>query len=172
MTNRTKSALLLVVVLAIGMILGSLLTGAVANRRLASLTEVRSRMVPFIEEAIQPESEEQREAIREVLDAAAPRFAEIFSSTGEQMRALADSVFEELEPLLTEEQKERLEKRMRFGHGRRFRPPPEMGPRPERRPGGPLPRRFGDSVRRPPPVDTGAVSGPADTGAVPDPAAP
>lgn len=121
MTDRTKSALLIVATLVIGMVLGSLVTGAIANRRLDSLAEARGRMSAFFVDAIEPESEEQAEAIRKVLDGAAPRFKEIFESTRGEMKRLSDSVMAELDPILTDAQKERLEKRMRF---RPRRPPP------------------------------------------------
>ena len=135
------------------MVLGSLVTGAIANRRLDSLAEARGRVSAFFADAIEPESEEQAEAIRKVLDGAAPRFKEIFDSAREEMKRLSDSVMAELDPLLTDEQKERLEKRMRFGPRRpRFGPGERPGfgePPPGGRPGmrGPPPR---DSVERVP----------------------
>lgn len=140
MNDRTKSALLLVATLAIGMVLGSLITGAVANRRLDDLADARGRMGAFFLRAIEPESEEQAEAIRAVLDGAAPRFREVFESTREEMKHLSDSVLAELDPILTVEQKQRLEERMRL----RLRRPPigpdgrprfRDGPRPESPPG-------------------------------------
>jgi hypothetical protein len=148
MTDRTKSALLIGSTLIIGMALGSLATGAIANRRLDDLAEARGRLSGFFLEAIEPETEEQAEAIRAVLDGAAPRFKEIFESTRGEMKRLSDSVMAELDPILTDEQKERLEKRM---HLRLRRPP--FGR--ERRPG------FGDGppgsrpeMRGPPPGDS------------------
>ncbi len=128
MTDRTKSALLIVATLVIGMVLGSLVTGAIANRRFDSLAEARGRMSAFFADAIEPESEEQAEAIRKVLDGAAPRFKEIFEATRGEMKRLSDSVMAELDPILTDAQKERLEKRMRF-RPRRPPPPGMRGPR-------------------------------------------
>lgn len=181
MNDRTKSALLLGATLVIGMVLGSLVTGAVANRRLDDLADARGRMGAFFLQAIEPESEEQAEAIRAVLEGAAPRFREVFESTREEMKHLSDSVLAELDPILTDEQKERLEKRMRF---RMRRPPPgaDGKPRLRDRPppgfepgmGGPPPddssRRF--RRRRPPegvPPDTLAPdTAREDDSAVPD----
>ena len=148
MTDRTKSVLLIVATLVIGMVLGSLVTGAIANRRLDSLAEARGRMSAFFVDAIEPESEEQAEAIREVLDGAAPRFKEIFEATRGEMKRLSDSVMAELDPILTDEQKERLEKRMQL----RLRRPPRGR---EGRPGfGDGPPGLRPGMRGPPPGDS------------------
>lgn len=149
MNERTKSALLIVGTLVIGMVLGSLVTGAIANRRLDDLANARGRMAGFVLDAIEPESEEQAEAIREVLDGAAPRFREIFESTREEMARLSDSVMAELDPILTDEQREQLEKRMRF-RMRRLPPGPEGRPRFRDGP----PPGAPPGIRRPPPDDS------------------
>ena len=127
----TKSVLLLLATLVLGMVLGSLLTGAVNQRRLERLAEMRSArgMAFFLENAVEPESAEQREAIRAVLDDAAPRIAAAMQESRDRMRALTDSVRAELDPLLTPEQRERLDDRMRIGRGRvPFGPPGARGP--------------------------------------------
>ena len=117
MTASTKSALMLFSTLLIGMLLGSLITGAVNNRRMSNLAEMRSArgLVFFFEDVVRPESEEQREAIRAVLDEAAPKFSTAMSESRERMKALSDSVRAELDPLLTDEQRARLEERIRIG---------------------------------------------------------
>ena len=149
MTASTKSALMLFSTLLIGMLLGSLITGAVNNRRMRSLAEMRSArgLAYYLEDVVEPESAEQREAIRAVLDEAAPKFSEVMLESREQMRALTDSVLAELDPLLTEEQRARLEERMRIGP--RGAP---GGPRPEdaRRRRRPRPEGNRDSGAPPP----------------------
>ncbi len=122
MTARTKSALMLVSTLLIGMLLGSLLTGALQSRRLQNVAQLRSaRGLSFLlEEVIRPETDEQREAIRSVLEDAAPMLAEEMNSSRQRMQALMDSVRAELDPLLTDEQRARLDDRTRFD---RRRPP-------------------------------------------------
>jgi hypothetical protein len=146
MTASTKSVLRLFSTLLIGMLLGSLITGAVNNRRMSNLAEMRSaRGLAFhFEDVIRPENEEQREAIRAVLDEAAPKFSAAMQESRERMRALTDSVRAELDPLLTEEQRERLEERMRIG--------------PRGAPGGP--RRDDDRRRRRPDSDGQRNPGP------------
>ncbi len=149
MTDRTKSVLLIVATLVIGMVLGSLVTGAIANRRLDNLAEARGRISAFFLDAVEPESEEQAAAIREVLDAAAPRFKEIFESTRGEMMRLSDSVMAELDPILTDEQKKRLQERMHF---RLRRPPFGRDGKPGFRDG--PPPGFGPGMRGPPPGDS------------------
>lgn len=166
MTARAKSTLILFATLALGLVLGSLITGAVVNRRLDRIAEMRTArgMAFFLERVIQPESEEQREEIRAVLDHVAPAFTEEFRASRERMRTLSDSLRVALEPLLTDAQKVRLEEGMRMRRGS-----PPFGPQGDRPPPGGEPRRLRPDVRdgpqegrrdrRPPPVDS---AGPGD----------
>jgi hypothetical protein len=119
MTASTKSVLMLFSTLLIGMLLGSLITGAANNRRMRDLAEMRSArgLAYYLEDVVRPDSEEQREAIRAVLEEAAPKFSETMRVSRERMRELTDSVRAELDPLLTEDQRHRLEERMRIGRG-------------------------------------------------------
>lgn len=136
MNTGTKSALLLFSTLLIGVALGSLLTGAINQRRLERLAEMRSErgMAFFLEEVVRPENSEQSEAIRAVLEEAAPQFAAAMRESREKMRALTDSVRSELDPLLTEEQRSRLDERMRIGRGGSpFGPPGARGADDDRR---------------------------------------
>lgn len=132
MTARTKSALMLFSTLLIGVLLGSLITGAVHNRRMRNLVEMRSArgLVHYFEDVVRPETEEQREAIRAILDEAAPKFAQAMTESRERMRFLSDSVRAELDPLLTSEQRERLDERMRIRRGGTTRGAPD-GRRPD-----------------------------------------
>lgn len=135
MTASTKSVLMLFSTLLIGVLLGSLTTGAVNNHRMHNLAEMRSArgLAFYLEDVVQPVSEEQREAIRAVLEEAAPRFAETMVESRERMRELTDSVRAELDPLLTEDQRQRLEERMRIGRGMPHGSPGEPGLDAERR---------------------------------------
>jgi hypothetical protein len=151
MTASTKSVLMLFSTLLIGVLLGSLTTGAMNNRRMHNLAEMRSArgLAFYLEDVVQPVSEEQREAIRAVLEEAAPKFAETMMESRERMRELTDSVRAELDPLLTEEQRQRLEERMRIGRGMPHGSPGEPGPDDERRRRRPPPE--GDRHHRTPP---------------------
>lgn len=148
MRARTKSLLILSATLLIGIVLGGVISGAIVNRRLQHLTELRrpGGFAFFLEHAIQPEDEAQAEAIHNVLERMGPRFHEILERSHTEMEALRDSVRAELDPILTEEQKKRLEARTRMRPGL-MRPPGFRGPRPphdwDREP---LGRRFRQSV--------------------------
>ena len=135
MTASTKSVLMLFSTLLIGVLLGSLTTGAVNNHRMHNLAEMRSArgLAFYLEDVVQPVSEEQREAIRAVLEEAAPKFAETMMESRDRMRELTDSVRAELDPLLTEDQRQRLEERMRIGRGMPHGSPGEPGLDDERR---------------------------------------
>lgn len=95
----------------------------------------------MLEEVVRPETEEQRQAFREVIDETAPAYAAVFENTGEELRALNDSVIARVRPILTPEQTQRLEEHLTMRRGR-------LGPRRSgERQGGPGRRR------RPPPED-------------------
>ena len=146
MRARTKSTLLLLAVLALGVVIGFLISGALQNRRLSRIAEMRTGrgMAHSIERAVEPLTDEQRDRVREVLEGAAPRFAEVFERNREETRAIMDSVMEELSTFLTDEQGEALRRHLEM---RRHAP---AGARPQgpagtawRRDGGPPP----DSAR-------------------------
>lgn len=124
MQTRTKSAFLLLAVLALGIVIGILAGGVMNNRRMNRLARMRTGpgIAQLVERAVQPESEEQRERIREIMDDAAPRFAEVFMSTREELRTLSDSVMSELEEVLSPDQMKELQRHMMM---RRLGPPPE-----------------------------------------------
>lgn len=73
---------------------------------------------------------QQREQLRPIVEKYARQIAEAFSEHNRERQQLIDSMHQEIRPLLSETQLERLE---RFH--RRFRPPgpPEDGPPPPRR---------------------------------------
>lgn len=127
MSPRTKSILLLIATLLIGLLLGALANGYFVRKRLDRLGNL---MTPGgfggqLEEVLRPNSEEQRRAIRDVLETAAPRAVDIMRRSREEMRALNDSVKEELGSILTEEQLLRLDDHLKF----RRRGPWRRGPR-------------------------------------------
>lgn len=136
MSPRTKSVVFLSGAVVLGMILGGLITGAVVDRRLDRIEQLRtSRGLAFmLEEVVRPRDAEQASAFRDIIDSAAPRYASIFDDTGERLRALNDSVMAAVRPLLDDEQSERLEKFLRLRRDGRFRRGPERrGGDPERR---------------------------------------
>jgi len=163
MTTRieTKSAVILLVTLLLGGLIGVLATGAIAQRRASRVAELRERGFAMqFERLIEPRDEAQREAIHAVLSAAAERNRETMRGAHEEVRANLEEMREELEPLLDEDQRERLDAAAkRFRRGPPGRPPGEgFGPPgPGRRPPkgregrGERPRHGADPAERPPP---------------------
>lgn len=163
MTTRieTKSAVILLVTLLLGGLIGVLATGAIAQRRASRVAELRERGFAMqFERLIEPRDEAQREAIRAVLSAAAERNRETMRGAHEEVRASLEEMREELEPLLDEDQRERLDAAAkRFRRGPPGRPPGEgFGPPgPGRRPPkgregrGERPRHGADPAERTPP---------------------
>lgn len=139
MTPQTKSALLLGGALVTGVLLGALIVGAFVSQRVDRLDALRepARLARFMEDAIEPTSPAQRDSIRAVLRYRARQTAAILQDTRRDLHAVQDSLRADLQPLLSDEQLNRLRERMRMG-------PP--GPRPGLLPGGPF---FGPE-RRPP----------------------
>ena len=156
MQTRTKSAFLLLAVLVLGVAIGMLVSGVLHNRRMDRIARIRTGpgIVQLVERAVQPESEEQRAQIRKIMEGAAPRFAETFQRTQEEMRTLSDSVMSELEAVLTAEQLEGLRSHMLM---RRRGGPPADEWRDKERPGRRPPRDGAPPPQdgRPPPPDGG-----------------
>jgi uncharacterized membrane protein len=159
MRIETKSAVILLVTLLLGGLIGVLATGAIAQRRASRVAELRERGFAMqFERLIEPRDEAQREAIRAVLSAAAERNRETMRGAHEEVRASLEEMREELEPLLDEDQRERLDAAAkRFRRGPQGRPPGEPGfgpPGPGRRPPkgrGERPRHGADPAERPTP---------------------
>jgi hypothetical protein len=168
MTSQTKSALLLGGALVTGVLLGALIVGAFVSHRVDRLDALRepTRLARHMEETIAPTSPAQRDSIRAVLRVRARQASAILQSTRRDLRAVRDSLRADLEPLLTDEQNDRLRNRMRMG-------PP--GPRARFLPGGPFvgpdrrppfrrgPGRWRDSLDRPFPPMRGPRRPPPDS---------
>ena len=143
MSARTKSALLLGFVLLLGIVLGALGSGTIFQKRMAAITELRTArgMAFVLEEVVRPETEEQRQAFRSAIEETAPAYAAVFERTGQDLRALNDSILARVRPILSPEQVTRLEEHLSMrrrgrlgprrdgagprGPGRRRRPPQE-----------------------------------------------
>jgi hypothetical protein len=153
MRMGTKSILMILMTLIIGMVIGFLISGVIARHRMQRFITMREpgRMVGFIERMIGPD-ESQREAVRAVLQKHSERFWKIHSRFESEMLALRDSLKKDLDPILTEEQKKRLERQPKppkpFREGR---PGPWKGHQPGHWP----PKDSEQPLPPPPPEDGG-----------------
>jgi len=135
MSARLSAVVFILVTLVIGVLIGALLVGPmVARHHFSNLEKLRTRegFASRMEQDIRPDAS-QVEPIREVLTKYASRFEAINGQYHVAMAALADSLHQELAPLLTAEQKARLEEGRRRA-GRRLPPPggpPEQDPGPK-----------------------------------------
>ena len=97
MRIERRSALILLATLLIGALFGALITGALEQRRISRVAEMRERgFVMHLERIIQPRDEAQREAIRAVLEVAAQRNQEIMRGAREQLEDQLRQMREEL----------------------------------------------------------------------------
>lgn len=142
MTTRTKTTLIAIGTLLLGMLLGALLTGAVVRHRLSRLDDLRTQrgFARILEQTIRPTDEAQREALRPVLRQGGRRVLRLRRQQRREMHALVDSVRTDLAPLLTPEQQQRLDRRIGMAR-QRLRPPgaPLRTPRRRPRPDSPAP---------------------------------
>lgn len=131
MNLKLKSSLIIILTLIIGMVLGGLIVSTFLKKdrfreRIAHLRKPEGFMQRF-ERIIEPDST-QKKIIRAILKKHFDRVEKTSFNFRERMRALNDSLKTELEPILTNQQKERLLHRLhRFPPmrpGSRDLPPP------------------------------------------------
>ena len=130
---------MLLATLLLGIVLGVLGAGALANARADRLAGARGEggFVSHMESILQP-TPEQAEILRPILEGYEARNREIMRSANEGLRSTLESMEAELDSLLTPEQARRLRDFVR-------RPPPGAGGR-----GPDGPRRPGPGNRPPP----------------------
>lgn len=143
MTARTKSILLLLGALLIGVLIGGLIQASMVEQRIERIGYLRSErgFIRHVERLVEPHDEAQREAIRSVLRRNAQRMVDLRLDFRNEVSALLDSTRAELDSVLTDEQMERLEEEIRTRE-------PDRRPRRGRMPGG---------RRRPGPADSADV---------------
>lgn len=113
MTVKTKSAVIILSTLIIGMLLGALIFGAIVRHQIAEINGLRTSegFISFFDDIIEPEAE-QKPAIDHVLD----KHAKVFYSTSTvclgKVLAIINSMEEDLSAVLTPEQMKRLQNRL------------------------------------------------------------
>ncbi|MFK7845621.1 MAG: hypothetical protein AB8G77_09985 [Rhodothermales bacterium] len=132
MTAKTKSIVIIIGTLIVGVIIGSLATGAVFSQRVAEIQALRDEngMTRFLERVIKPKDEAQQKEIRAILKKTASQQMEIRRSIVMEHREVFQELRAELAEVLTPEQK--VELREWIEQDRRRRPgwpPPEFNRR-------------------------------------------
>ena len=136
MTLRTKSALVLLATLLIGMVLGSLLHGFVQRQRFRDALSLARppQLIADIERVIGVEDDARRRAVRSLLEESSGRLRAERLEHALFLRTTLDSHEAALAPLLDEDQRARLRNHL-AGHRRVMRRgPPGEGPPPRRPP--------------------------------------
>jgi len=123
MKIRTKSALLLVATLLVGVLTGAMGTSALHNKRLKEIRDLGNRggLTSWVEDVIGPVDETQRVELRAVLERSEARFDEARHRCRGFYVASKDSMLTELVPLLTPAQQTRLDEWLARDRERRDR---------------------------------------------------
>ena len=115
MTIHVKTTLILLGTLAIGIICGGLIIGAVSRSRMrAAMPFGGDGFVNRWVEILDPDAE-QKQAVEQIIERYAPRFGETFARHRQEMQSLIGSLHQELDPVLTEAQREQLNRRRMRG---------------------------------------------------------
>lgn len=133
---RTKSVLLLLATLVIGAVLGAVANAWLAQQRFERIRALRApggfeRMVV---ETIRPASDSQHAAVDRVVSDAAVRIRTLRRDHHAEVRAVLDSMRTALAPVLTDAQRQRLDRRIRRGERRMRRPNQRPNQHPNQRP--------------------------------------
>ena len=150
MTPSVRAWLLLGVTFLLGISIGVLGAGALQERRVARVNDIRrpGGFVEHVQDVIQPTSAAQWATLRPYVEATATRNSGMRHMHDSSMHAALDSMRMQLNPMLDERQRERL---ARFVPGRAGDPLSRRGPAGGRGPRGGGPRRAGDDRAPPPP---------------------
>ena len=115
---RTRTVLVLIGTLILGMVVGALLTGLIVRERIHHLRQLRTP-AGFTQEmmqAIEPTGPAQREALRKALESHVHRMRAIRERYRKELHAEVDSMHAAAEDLLTPKQQERMREKMRQLH--------------------------------------------------------
>ena len=160
MSSRLTTALVLPATLAIGIVLGLVISGTLAQQRREQAEGIRAPggFVRHMERVIEPTDEAQRAVLIPLLEAADARNRQIIRDAESEIAAALQAFADEVGGTLTDAQRERLAREV--ARARPLGPPPsgplppDGGPPPSAGPAGgppgPVPGGSG-SERRPPP---------------------
>ena len=126
MSPSVRAWTLLVVTLLLGISIGVLGAGALQERRVAHVNDLRrpGGLVEHVQDMIQPTSDSQWQKLRPFIEATAAQNANMRHMHDSSMHATLDTLRARLNPMLDERQRERL---ARFARGRAGGPLPRDG---------------------------------------------
>ena len=111
MNVKLKITLIIIITLIIGIIIGAMANRAISHNRIKNILSQRRPdiFVNVYERMLQPDDEKSKQ-IREILNRHAKLMSEIRTNFMNELQSSMESLKAELEPLLTPEQKQRLER--------------------------------------------------------------
>lgn len=120
MTERTRSATIIVATLVLGIVIGALGASAIISSRVDQFRRLRAPGGPrgMVEEVIRPTDEGQRARVAAALDSMAARLDRLRTTTMEQHTTVMDALRAELQPILTAEQLQRFDNWREHDRGR------------------------------------------------------
>lgn len=119
MNTKSKTTLIILGTLMIGIAMGALVSGTWRQQREHRFERMmpHQRFLQVMERIIQP-TDEQREAIDQILEKRSEQISAIQEEHESEVRAILDSLRSDLASVLTEEQRTRLEDRLAKGDRR------------------------------------------------------
>ena len=112
MKMSTTSSLMLLATLLVGMVLGAVVSGTLAQQRRGRVAQDPGGggFVAHMERLIQPRDAAQGDAVRPILEAADQRNRSIIQGAEGEMRAAMEEMADSLADLLDEDQRRRLQR--------------------------------------------------------------
>ena len=132
MNVKTKTTFIIFFTLLLGVALGTLLNRALLHRRIGRALSWRNpaALASNLEDLLSPQGEHAEE-IRKILGDHVEALMKVRESSRQEMQVLTQSLENSLDPYLTAEQKQNLQRKssIPFGRDKRFQGfPPGMGP--------------------------------------------
>lgn len=106
MNPKFLSVVLVVVTLIAGIVLGAVGNGALHNKRMKEMSELRSKtgFREYLIKTIQPRDDAQRANVEQIIDAYGEKYRAVRDSQQVAMRAVSDSMRAELATILYDDQ--------------------------------------------------------------------
>jgi len=116
MTNKSKTSLILIFTLLIGVIIGSLITGFIRQQRVHRFNRMKpqEKFIHAMERIIKP-TDDQHSEINRILEKYYSKIHEVREQHQGELLAIFDSLRNDIGLILTDEQKNRLEREMEKG---------------------------------------------------------
>jgi hypothetical protein len=113
MNTKTKTSFILMGTLIIGIIIGALFSGMLRQQRIRRIEGMphHERFIKSMERILQPD-EEQKQLIHQVLKMRFERVAELRDEYQSKIASIFDSIHQDIDTVLTEEQKVRLKEQI------------------------------------------------------------